>query len=262
MVKRRGFTLIELLVVISIIALLLAILMPALGAVKERARALVCLTNVRTFAIAQVTYSAANDDKVVSLYFVDEGKFWDEKLEEYYQVDDVRLCPSAKKLPSADSEFDHGSLGMANYGTPYEAWYHRRNSGDNAGRVFAGSYGTNAWIHQGYGQTWAFAPENHWGKMSVKNSASIPLMLDCTWVSGYPLDTDQPISAAANDDYRASVWGRGEGVQMARYAFSRHPSGTGVSFMDGSARNVPHRELWELKWHRAFKSRSDVIIEW
>lgn len=43
--KRRAFTLIELLVVISIIALLLSILMPALSRVKEQARNLVCSGN-------------------------------------------------------------------------------------------------------------------------------------------------------------------------------------------------------------------------
>jgi len=41
-VKRRGFTLIELLVVISIIALLMAILMPALARVRNQAKTVIC----------------------------------------------------------------------------------------------------------------------------------------------------------------------------------------------------------------------------
>ena len=54
---RRGFTLIELLVVISIIALLIAILLPALGAARESARRTQCLSNQRSIATASIAYA-------------------------------------------------------------------------------------------------------------------------------------------------------------------------------------------------------------
>ena len=59
-----GFTLIELLVVISIIALLIGILLPALGAARSVARRTACASNERQVALAMVTYGADNNDSI------------------------------------------------------------------------------------------------------------------------------------------------------------------------------------------------------
>ncbi|MFO0834515.1 MAG: prepilin-type N-terminal cleavage/methylation domain-containing protein [Phycisphaerales bacterium] len=56
----RGFTLIELLVVIAIIALLIAILLPALGQARDAGRQTVCLANLSQLGQALVHYQAAN----------------------------------------------------------------------------------------------------------------------------------------------------------------------------------------------------------
>jgi prepilin-type N-terminal cleavage/methylation domain-containing protein len=55
-----GFTLIELLVVISIVALLMAILTPALQRVRRQARAVACQANLRQWGILYATYTADN----------------------------------------------------------------------------------------------------------------------------------------------------------------------------------------------------------
>ncbi|MFN3165528.1 MAG: prepilin-type N-terminal cleavage/methylation domain-containing protein [Phycisphaeraceae bacterium] len=57
---RRAFTLIELLVVISIIALLIAILLPALGAARSSAQLAVCKSNMKQWGIAFTGYAAEN----------------------------------------------------------------------------------------------------------------------------------------------------------------------------------------------------------
>ncbi|MEM1446861.1 MAG: prepilin-type N-terminal cleavage/methylation domain-containing protein [Planctomycetota bacterium] len=60
--RRVGFTLIELLVVISIIALLIGILLPALGAARSTARSAACLSNMRQIGIGLATYATDNGD--------------------------------------------------------------------------------------------------------------------------------------------------------------------------------------------------------
>lgn len=65
---RRAFTLIELLVVIAVIAILIGLLLPALGKARESGRFIICRSNIRQVALSMFTY--ASDYKVIP------GAYW------------------------------------------------------------------------------------------------------------------------------------------------------------------------------------------
>lgn len=75
---KEKFTLIELLVVIAIIAILAAILLPALNAVRERGRAISCVNNIRQLGMANLLYADSNADYFIYLarYEGTEQYFW------------------------------------------------------------------------------------------------------------------------------------------------------------------------------------------
>ena len=109
--KKRGFTLIELLVVIAIIALLMSVILPALGKAKEAAQRVICRNNLRQQSIGIILYSNDNDSAVP--YNDNPGWLWDISFETTDQIsvfagfDDSKtfFCPANTNKKATDARF-------------------------------------------------------------------------------------------------------------------------------------------------------------
>ncbi len=111
MSRPKGFTLIELLVVVSIIALLVAILVPALSEATEAAKSVVCLSNMRQIHLAFTFYREDNNDTFPSWNLTGPPPssymlLWYEATNAYLETPSVYQCPSGEPGP----EFDYNQL--------------------------------------------------------------------------------------------------------------------------------------------------------
>jgi len=75
MKNKSGFTLIELLVVIAIIAILAAMLLPALAKSKIRAQGISCLSNMKQLQLGAILYATDNNDAIPANLVLNEGGF-------------------------------------------------------------------------------------------------------------------------------------------------------------------------------------------
>lgn len=104
--KRNAFTLIELLVVISIIALLVGILLPALGAARKSAENMKCLSNLRQIGIGVWAYSFDNQESLPPCFVGTNIPGWDPSGTEWPVIINAYITNSGNA--------DYGSEGTKN----------------------------------------------------------------------------------------------------------------------------------------------------
>ena len=245
-----GFTLIELLVVISIIAMLLAILMPALGMVKEKARDVICRSNLKQWGLTWGLYTNDHDGKFPNgVDFVGAALGWKRGQwitvleEEWAKHPKMLLCPSATKENPGYS-----------YGDVDKTYIMGTYFGVTQDEIERCSYGMNNWTFDIPGASLQNREaEKHWRTINVKNASNVPMFADTMWRGGGPDHDDGIGGNIFNLAKQNGLW-RGAGYEMGHFGIDRHNGGTNFVFMDFSARHVDVKELYDLKWHKSWNT--------
>ena len=245
----RAFTLIELLVVVSIIALLLSIMMPALGRARDSAKQIVCLSHMRQVGLALTLYTQENNNYVVKGRFHNNGDWlslnsfysnltpyldpskkannqvWDmikDEAEQYNQIWEDLICPAVKKSEISTATFFQGisirSLGI---------------------NIAVGTLAHNGYS-DGYGlEDWATG--NTRKITDIKNSSGMIAFCDT-------LNTEYIYSGGYHHIESA-------GYDPDKYLPVRHPGGYGATFVDGHGdmvkaeviREEPYNDIWRIR---------------
>lgn len=241
--RNRGFTLVELLVVISIIALLLAILMPALKAARDQARSLACRANFKQIGTAGLMYTQDNGGSFQLGRKINKQSAF-VAWRKYYIDTRLWLCPTAVKTASeVGKPKDYTFIAWGKYTGATTASYDVADG--------YGSYGANEWVSNPPpgGEVAYRDPKNFFRKISTMTQChNIPLVGDCYFIGGIPDATNNPPS------YQGENHSDDDDYQMTRFCLNRHKRQTGMVFADGSARLVGLKELWRLKWHKNFNT--------
>jgi prepilin-type N-terminal cleavage/methylation domain-containing protein len=267
--SERAFTLIELLVVIAVIALLMAILIPALHRARNQARAVACQSNLRQWAMTLAAYTEAHEGRFPSdltgqaalwllrgMFIGDTDPNADHGALHGFHTKGIGLCPMATRpsVPGTHGGFSEVFIPSAGEQAVriqgYSGWVNEAWQVLKPSPPFIGSYGYNHALFCGFRAKTIFDSGGplrtipNLSVFSLREHASIPVMLDAT----------QPMSTWALTDpgALAPMGALSGGPGMGMFLIDRHGRATNGMFLDWSVRSVGLKELYTLKWASDF----------
>jgi prepilin-type N-terminal cleavage/methylation domain-containing protein/prepilin-type processing-associated H-X9-DG protein len=257
-VRNRGFTLTELLVVIGLIAMLIALLMPALGKARAAANSVKCLSNLRQSGVAWTLYTAENRGRLPDYIWTtpvggnpaDTWKsYWLGVIDDRGVRGDALLCPAAVDPMPFNYNGGFGNVSNAWTGKFYPfsgtvirlsgTTYRTSSYGYNhylvAGGTTSGGFGWN-------GRTYASQLS------AVKPASDVPAFFDSIAADAMPVNGTPAFPVASPPNLR------GDGFMLSapdhwRFLIARHGRGINMCMADGSARWVPLEETFQMQWN-------------
>lgn len=254
--RTDGFTLIELLVVIAIIAILAAMLLPALSSAKRKAQAIKCIGNLKQLSLSGIMYYGDSSGKMLPYSNVIPPGIethWMGALQSYYaQALNLLFCPTA---PDKGNKVEPQALGTA-----ANAWVWTG--------TYRGSYAINGWLYSGNPIYNAPSDLQYWfsQESSIQHPAQTPMFADSIWLDAWPYATDLPPKDLFNGESVASF---NQGP-IGRFTIARHggtaagstfknvditkplPGAINVGFVDGHVELQKLDSLWNDYWNKGY----------